>query len=80
MFAQVLGSLQKLDGKRVSSKECLSQCKALRLSLQKGPEALQAFTARHGILPATVTHAIVQEIMLTRDNGCRCAGAAAAAE
>ena len=54
VFAQVIVSLQKLDGKRVSPKECLSQCKALRLSLQKGPEALQAFTAHHGMSQATL--------------------------
>lgn len=47
--AQVIGSLQKLDGRRVSPKECLVQCQALRLNLQKGPEALQAFNAHQGV-------------------------------
>lgn len=47
-FLQVVERLQKLNETRVSPKQCLSQCEALRSDLQKIPEALQAFSTHSG--------------------------------
>ncbi|DBA76216.1 hypothetical protein WJX77_004549 [Trebouxia sp. C0004] len=56
---QVITSLQRLNGPRLSPKQCLSQCDVVRFNMHKSKEALYAFSTHRGV------HVLLQQMTQT---------------